>query len=208
MDYDAIGRLLTSTTDGTQPVEQRVVSCAVGNCVLRRQTFQAGAPIKTRVRRPARTRDRDGVEGFDGKEVVTTVDFNARGAKIAEHQPISTGVAAGSWNGTLASPYMTQYAGIDALGRVTTKTVVRTSAADFFEPGRGSANLVTDLQLRSRAGRHQDIHHGSHAHRRDGQITMSRTYDPRGNCRTVQDVTSPTAHSITTAYAYDPAGIC
>jgi hypothetical protein len=39
-----------------------------------------------------------GVEGFDGKEVLTKIDYNARGAKIAEHQPVSTGAAPGAWD--------------------------------------------------------------------------------------------------------------
>src|SRR5690242_409192 len=34
---------------------------------------------------------------------------------------------------------------------------------------------------------------------------MSRTYDPRGKLvQTVQHVSTPTAHDITTSYAYDP----
>src|SRR4029077_15994134 len=84
-----------------------------------------------------------GVGGFDGKEILTKVDYNARGAKVAEHQPISTGLPPGSWNGAFASNFMIQYSGIDVLGRPGTKTVMRSSAPDLFEPGKGSANQIT-----------------------------------------------------------------
>ena len=68
-----------------------------------------------------------GLEGFDGNEVLTKVDYNTHGAKIAEHQPMSTGGAPGAWNGVPASisPYTTRYSGIDLLGRTGTKTVHR-----------------------------------------------------------------------------------
>jgi len=148
-----------------------------------------------------------GVVGFDGNEVITTVDYNARGAKVAEHQPISTGAGAGSWNGTQASPYMTQYSGIDPLGRVTMKTVVRTSAADFFEPGKGSANLVTNYAYAAVTGGIQTTITVFTPTASSGQIVMSRTYDPRGKLvQTVQRISSPEGSQITTSYTYDPAG--
>src|SRR3954471_18409364 len=100
---------------------------------------QAGAPIKTeyldRLGRVIAT----GVEGFDGKEIITKIDYNARGAKIAEHEPVSTGGAPGAWNVSFASPYMSQFSGIDVLGRATTKTIVRSSVAGLFVAGKGSA---------------------------------------------------------------------
>lgn len=214
MAYDSIGRLVTTTTDGTQPIEQRITNCGpepsyfLGDCRIKHQVFQTGAPIKTnyvdRLGRVIAT----GVEGFDRKEVITKVDYNTRGAKIAEHEPQSTGAVPGAWNGTQAqvSPYGPQYSNIDALGQVGTKTVVRSSAPDFFEPGKGSANLVTTYAYAAVPLGIQTSIKVFTPTTPSGQITMSRTYDPRGKLvQTVQNVgTAPTP--IATTYAYDPAG--
>jgi RHS repeat-associated protein len=232
MRYDCLGRLTTTATlnpsqpvlgtnstcdDETpicqngvcaaQPVEQRLLSCSGGDCVLQRQTLQAGAPTKTEYLDRLGRVIASGVEGFDGNEVISKVDYNARGAKIAEHQPVSTGLLAGAWNGTAASPFMTQYSGFDALGRAGTKTVIRLSSPDLFEPGKGTANLVSDyLYAVAPAGIKTSITVQTPTSA-SGRITMSRTYDPRGKLvETVQDVSSPTVHTITTSYSYDPAG--
>ena len=59
-----------------------------------------------------------GAEGFDGFEVITRIDYNERGAKITEYQPWASGSAAGAWNGTGASLYLTRYSNIDALHEI------------------------------------------------------------------------------------------
>jgi len=209
MVYDPFGRLTTTTIDGQQLIEQRLSSCGVGDCAIKRQVFQSGSPIKTDYIDMLGRTIATGVEGFDGKEILTKVDYNARGAKVAEHQPISTGLPPGSWDGALASSFMTQYSGIDVLGRAGTKTVMRSSAPDLFEPGKGSANLVTtyaynyDTTIPGLKTRITVFTPTTAA----GQITMSRSYDPRGRLiQTVQQVSTPSSHPITTNYVWDPAG--
>jgi len=57
-------REMTTTASGARPIEQRLSSCSVGDCVLKRQTFQVGEPTKTeyvdRLSRVVAT----GTEGF------------------------------------------------------------------------------------------------------------------------------------------------
>src|SRR3954463_3063115 len=104
---------------------------------------------------------------------------------------------------------MTQYSKIDVLGRVGTKTVIRTSAADFFESGKGNANLVTTYtNLPVDAGLKTNIVVSTPT-AAAGQITMPRTYDTRGPLvETTQDVSAPPAHSIKPTYSDDAAAIC
>jgi RHS repeat-associated protein len=203
--YDSLGRVLTVRTDGTQPVEQRFSACTTSsNCLLRRQTFQAGAPVKTeyldRVGRVVAT----GVEGFDGLEIITKVAYNERGLKVAEYAPWKSSVAPGQWDGSSASPFVTQYSRIDALARIGVKTVVRSSAG-LFESGRGEATLTTtynyipiDVGLRTDIAVSKPASQG-------GSLAMSRTYDRRGKLvATTQSTTS--THAIPANYFYDPAG--
>src|SRR6266571_1112918 len=203
--YDSLGRVLTVRTDGTQPVEQRLSACTTSaNCLLRRQTFQAGAPIKTeyldRVGRVVAT----GVEGFDGLEVVTNIAYNERGLKVAEYAPWKSPGLAGQWDGSSASPFVTQYSRLDALSRVGMKTVVRASAG-LFETGRGEATLTTtytyvpiDLGLRTDIAVSKPVSQG-------GGLAMSRTYDRGGKLVATTQSTTPT-HAIPANYFYDPTG--
>ncbi len=207
---DSLGRVSSVRTDGMQPAEHRLSSYVVGNAVLRRQVFQAGAPITTeyvdRLGRVIAT----GTEGFDGVEVLTKVDYNSRGIKIAEYQPSKNPAPGtpGSWDGASASPYSSQYSRIDALGRVRRKTVLR-AASGLLEPGRGDASLVTDyayavdpsgIGLLTTVTVYKPAAQG-------GALNMSRTYDRRGKLvATTQSVSAPTAHAIPANYFYDPAG--
>ncbi len=141
--YDSVGRVLTMRTAGTQPVEQRLSACtASANCLVRRQSFQAGAPIKTEYMDLLGRVVATGAEGFDGLEIVTKVAYNEPGLKVAEYAPWKSSVLPGQWDGSSRSPFVTQYSRIDALARVGVKSVLRSSAG-LFETGRGDSTLTT-----------------------------------------------------------------
>src|SRR6266571_1231702 len=203
--YDSVGRVLTMRTAGTQPVEQRLSACtASANCLVRRQSFQAGAPIKTEYMDLLGRVVATGAEGFDGLEIVTKVAYNEPGLKVAEYAPWKSSVLPGQWDGSSRSPFVTQYSRIDALARVGTKTVLRASAG-LFESGRGEATLTTtytyvpvDIGLRTDIAVSKPASQG-------GTLTMSRTYDRAGKLVATTQSTSPT-HSIPANYFYDPAG--
>jgi Fe-S cluster assembly scaffold protein SufB len=199
--YDPLGRLLTRATDGQQPEENRMTACSAGNsCALRQQVFQSGAAIKTqyidRLSRVVAT----GTEGFDGKEIVSRIDYNERGIKVAEYPPKSTAAVPGMWDGVTSSAYPTRYSDIDLLGRPLTKTVLRDASA-LFRAGAGDANLTTTYKYSVvDVGIKTDITVGKAA-KVGGALTMSRTLDRRGKLvETSEHVTTPTGHDITVQY--------
>ena len=204
---DSLSRVLDVKTDGTPTVAHRMSVCAGGNCVIKRQVFQSGAPIKAeyidRLGRVIAT----GAEGFDGREVITVVGYNARGAKIAEYQPWKNSSAPwlpGAWDGLSVSSYLTRYSGIDALGRVGRKDVTR---GLVFETGRGDATLSTTYTYKPVANGLQTIVAVAKPVSQGGNINMSRTYDRGGKLiETTQDVSTPSPHSISAHHFYDPAG--
>ena len=204
--YDALGRRLTTKTDGTQPIEERLAKCSAGdNCVLRRQHFQSGAPVTTEyIDRLGRV-IANGAEGFDGLEIISKIDYNARGAKIADYPPMQTTVTPGQWDGVTASSYPTRYTLIDALGRPGTKSVERNATA-LFQDGRGDAVLTTNYKFRVvDVGLRTDIE-VTKAASIGGSLQMSRTYDRLGKLvETTEKIYAP-AHEIHVNYFYDPAG--
>jgi Salmonella virulence plasmid 65kDa B protein/FG-GAP-like repeat len=110
--YDSLGRLLTKSTDGMQPIQTRLSGCTVGtNCGVKKQIFQSGAPVMTqyldRLGRVIAT----GTEGFDGHEIIAKIDYNERGIKVAEYPPLNTLGTPGQWDGATASAYPTKYSG-------------------------------------------------------------------------------------------------
>jgi RHS repeat-associated protein len=169
--------------------------------------FQSGAPIKTEYIDRLGRAIAAGVEGFDGREVITVVGYNSRGAKIAEYQPWKNSSAPwlpGAWDGLSVSPYVTRYSGIDTLGRVGRKDVTRGLA---FETGRGDATLSTTYTYKLVASGLQTIVAVAKPVSQGGNINMSRTYDRGGKLiETTQDVSTPSPHSISAHYFYDPAG--
>jgi RHS repeat-associated protein len=209
--YDALGRLTEVTKkDGNgarvEPdLEVRVSSCS-GNCALKAQTFQAGDPISTKYVDQLGRTIAEGAEGFDGLglEVLAKRDYNSRGQKVAEYPPGSTGAGAGQWSGANVSPYPTSYV-FDALGRVTSKTVLRD--ASLFINGLGDASITTtyahsvsSLGLLTTISLPKAASVG-------GALSMTRTYDRGGRLvETTQDVTVPTARTIKAHYFYDPMG--
>ena len=205
---DSLGRVLKVTASGQQPVEQWVLACSVGNCATVRWTRQAGSPTRVdyldRLGRVIAT----GVEDLNGNEILTTVAFNERGAKIADYQPKNTLKPIGSWAGTSASDFMTQYSAIDPLGRVGRKTVSR--AGSIFEPGAGDASFVTDYQYSAVAPGTQTCITVQKAVAQGGALIMSRTYDVRGRlASTVQRAgwaCAASANQIPTTYSYDATG--
>ncbi len=207
--YDALGRLSEVTTrDGSgnlvEPaIEVRVSGCAAGNCVMKTQSFQAGAPTKTKYVDLLGRTIAEGAEGFDGAEVITKGDYNARGQEVAEYPPASTGAGAGQWDGVTASPYPTKYV-FDAVGRVTSKTVMRDSS--LFS-GQGDASITTIYKHTvSGLGLLTTISVPKAA-AVGGALSMSRTYDRRGHLlETTQDVIVPSARTIKAHYFYDPMG--
>jgi YD repeat-containing protein len=145
-----------------------------------------------------------GAEGFDGLEIVTKVAYNERGRRVAEYAPWKSSVLPGQWDGSSASPFVTQYSRIDALARVGMKTVVRSSAG-LFETGRGESTLTTtytyvpvDIGLRTDIAVSKPSSQG-------GALAMSRTYDRRGKLVATTQSTTP-SHAIPANYFYDPAG--
>src|SRR5262249_30268694 len=187
--YDLRGPL-TSTTDGTQPVDTRYSSCSVGDCALKRQVFQPGAPIKTEYIDQLGRVIATGIEAFDGNEIVTKVRFNQRGVKISQFEPWKAPTLPGQWDGSSGSAFTTQYSGIDVFGRTGTKTVTRSSSG-LLEQGRGNPTLTTTYAYSTLAngnGLRTDIT----VNNVSGQLTMSRTYD-RSNklVETTQHLSSP-----------------
>jgi RHS repeat-associated protein len=213
-NYDSLGRLLTthtSTSAGvtpamdTPPIETRLLACtANANCVIERQTWQNGTPAKVeyldRLGRPIAV----GAQGFDGKEVISQIDYNARGAKVTEYAPASTAADPGHWNGTALTSFVTQYSKVDLLGRPGTKTVVRDSSSTLFAAGQGSANLITNYGYSvDQQGETTSISVYTPT-MPSGEIDMSRMYDARG--KLVQTTQRIAAHDISTGYAWDPMG--
>jgi len=211
MTYDSLGRVLDVKTDGLQTLAYRLSTCAVGNCVLKRQSIQQGAPTKTEYLDRLGRLIATGVESFATQgtssfEIVTKVSYNERGAKIAEFQPWKSGTLAGAWDGTSGSPYSTQYSRIDAFGRVGSKKVVR---GPIFEAGRGEATLTTTYIYQPAASGTglQTLIAVDRPLSQGGSIKMSRTYDRRGKLvETTQDVSTPSPHTVLASYFYDPAG--
>lgn len=188
--YDALGRVLSRVTSGTQPIYERLAACSGAGCgdaVLARQTIQAGAPTKSeyldRLGRVVMT----STVAMDGRLVWTEVKRNARGQVIAKVEPRFEG----------ALPYSTEYSGFDPLGRPAKKSVQRDAA--LFSTGKGDLSLVTDY---SYVGLKTNIS----VHRQgSGTIGMSRTYDAQGGL--VETTQRPQASSadIVTRYLYGPA---
>jgi RHS repeat-associated protein len=204
--YDDIGRLFSSVTTGSQPAQVRITGCTAGNnCAWKEQSLQSGAPVKTTYRDLLGRAIASGTEGFDGKEIITKVTFNERGIKIAEYPPYHLSTLPGGWDGAAASPYPTSYSGIDALGRSTAKTVQRDPVV--CQAGTCDAALNTTYAYAVVPTGVQTLITVSKAAAVGGVLTMWRTYDRRGKLvQTIQHVSAPTAHNITTSYYYDPAG--
>jgi RHS repeat-associated protein len=202
--YDSLGRLLSVTTDGQQPMYERLMLCtACGDVTVVRMRIGAGIPgtyeYSDRLGRVIRS-DKAGFDGGLSSQsstsavptVVTELRYNERGLKIAESAPRYSNDA---------SVYWTEYAGFDALGRVGTKTVHRDPT--LFAPGRGDPDLVTNYSYQAFTTRISVDRAGSGT----GTLEMSRTTSALGKLvETTQDVSSPTAHTIPVRYVYDPAG--
>lgn len=130
---------------------------------------------------------------------LTQVRFNERGLKVAESPPRFAAYT--PWNDASPPPFLTKYSLLDALGRVGRKTVDRDPT--LFTSGQGDVTLVTEygyVGFKTNIKVYKPVAQG-------GFLQMSRTVDARGKfVQTVQTVTSPTTHDITTSYGYDPAG--
>jgi RHS repeat-associated protein len=205
MSYDVFGRLIGTTTPGTQAIDVRLRPCTATNCVLQRETWQAGSPAKVEyLDRLGRTLAQ-GVQGFDGNEIVSQIAYNARGAKVTEYPPASTGAGPGSWSGSPSisvAAYATTYSGIDALGRVLTKAATRDPS--IFLGTSGTATMTTTYQYGVIGGVNTTTIHVTTPTTNSGMISMSRSYDGRGKlAQTTQSVGSSV---ITTTYGWDPAG--
>jgi RHS repeat-associated protein len=204
-NYDALGRLseVTNSIDPTHNQEIRTSACEVaGDCTFKTQTFQAGAPTST-VYADLLGRPRvQGVEGLDGKEIVTRTDYNLRGQKVTEYPPAVTPNPAGTWTRSFVSSYPITHV-YDVLGRETSKTVLRdpslfngqgdasitTTYAYAIDPALGLTTSIT-LPKAAAVG---------------GALQMSRTYDRAGHLvKTTQQLT-PT-HAVVASYFYDPMG--
>lgn len=89
--YDSIGRLYRTEPAGGRTIWNIVSSCtATANCAVKRQVFEAGAPVKTEYLDLLGRTIGAGVEGFDGYENLSRSDFNQRGAKFKEYVPYHT----------------------------------------------------------------------------------------------------------------------
>ncbi len=209
MSYDALGRILSAQVTGEQVAFQRILpadGCPSGNdavnpAVFKRQVIQAGAPTKTDCVDLLGRVVAVIVEGFDGAPVMTRVDYNERGTKIREYVP---------WNQAGTAPFYTEYSGMDALGRVERKTVLR-SSGDLFAPGEGDPKLETMysyLGFTTMVAAAKASAKGGGLFK-GGAIVMSRTNDSRGKLvQTTQQVTDARkgTHNIVTNYKYDSAG--
>ena len=214
--YDALGRVDTvgsacassGVTDGTgcgaRPVSTRLSTYLAGGATLvKRQTFQAGSPMKTEYMDVLGRVIATGIEGFDGlHEVLTTTTYNARGKKIAESAPLMGTWTAGGWDGVTASSLGTQYSALDPYGRVGLKAVLRDSS--LCEPGKCDAQAQTHyVYSQTNLGSVTTIS-ADRAVAAGGSLSLSRTYDLRG--KLIQTTQSVSGRVITTSYYYDPAG--
>jgi YD repeat-containing protein len=173
---------------------------------MRRQTFQAGAPVVTEyIDRLGRV-IAIGTEGFDRLETIRKTAYNERGLTIGEFPPLNTSANPGNWDGVTASAYPTTYANIDILGRPLIKAVQRNAGA-LFPTGNGDATLTTTYKYSVvvDSGVKTDIT-VSKAVKVGGALTMSRIYDRGGKLlETSEHVTTPIAHDLAVNYFYDPA---
>jgi RHS repeat-associated protein len=201
---DDLGRVMTVTTDGVQPVETRFST--YGGSLVKHHTLQNGAPVKTEYMDLLGRVIAIGVESFDGNngnEVIAKTRYNERGVKISEYAPWASSRTWGQGDGSSSSTFVTQYLYPDALGRIRTKTVLRSPA--LFESGRGEATLQTDYQYRPVQNGIMatiTVHNGTR-----GDLLMSRTYDRGGKLvETIQKANHPLTEQIPAHYFYDPAG--
>jgi RHS repeat-associated protein len=198
---DTLGRPLTTTHDGAQPVSQRTVACSAlvlasaVTCgpleVLARQTTQAGAPTKTEYVDLLGRVLRTATVALDGSVVVIGAQFNERGLKVAEDAPAKAG----------AKQWRTSYSGFDRLGRVTRKEVERSGS--IFAGGTDVGPLVTTY---THTGHTTEILADSGG---PVPLRMWRAYDARGRLvKTVQQVTpaGQTTRDLKVQYVYEPAG--
>jgi YD repeat-containing protein len=195
--YDALGRVLSTQVSGEQMVYHRILfpaGCS-GFAVLKRQVIQAGAPTKSECVDLLGRTVATVVDGFDGAPITSLVEYNDRGARTREYVP---------WNAEGRAPYYTEYSGIDALGRVGKKVVVR-GGGELFAAGKGDARWETTYAY---AGFKTSIS-SARASAEGGALNMSRTTDSRGKLvQTTQQVTDTAkgTHDIVTKYGYDSAG--
>src|SRR6266568_3540459 len=176
--YDSVGRVLTMRTAGTQPVEQRLSACtASANCLVRRQSFQAGAPIKTEYMDLLGRVVATGAEGFDGLEIVTKVAYNEPGLKVAEYAPWKSSVLPGQWDGSSG-------------------LAIRHSVLAHRRPGAGQdqdrgARLRGSLRERQRRGdADHDLHLRAHRHRPADRHRGEQARVPGRHPRHVADLRS------------------
>jgi RHS repeat-associated protein len=204
--YDALGRLteIRDSSEPSHPQEIRVNGCTPpATCAMMSQTKQTGSPTATTYADILGRAMAQGVEGFDGNEIITRADFNARGQKIVEYPPATSGASAGSWTGSFGSSYTTSHV-FDVVGRETSKTVLRNLA--LFN-GQGDASVTTTYAYSvDPALGIKTIINVPEASSIGGSLNMFRTYDRAGHLlKTSQDVGSP-SHSVIAQYFYDPMG--
>jgi RHS repeat-associated protein len=212
--YDALGGVDTVATDcsipgaiggsacGAQPASSRLSCYPAGACLLKRQTFQAGSPIKTEYMDVIGRVIATGVEGIDTYEILTKITYNARGKKIAESAPLKGTWTAGGWDGVTSSSFGTQYSSLDAYGRPALKTLVRDPS--LCEPGQCDAQANTHYAYSQTGLGSVTSITADKAVAVGGSLVMSRTYDLRG--KLIQTTQNISGRVITTSYYYDPAG--
>jgi RHS repeat-associated protein len=205
--YDTLGRPLTTTKQGAQPVNHREVGCAplgAATCapgeVLLRQTTQVGAPTTLqyldRLGRVVRT----ATTALDGRQVVSEAQYNERGLKVAEFAPRFEGAAGCEVTPDGDPTCSTRWAGFDHLGRPTLKTAKR--AAAIFAGGSDPAPLVTRY---THSGGRTDIVADEGGPR---PLRMTRTYDTQGRlAETTQHELADGSPYARARYLYDPSGV-
>jgi RHS repeat-associated protein len=210
-NYDGFGRVIQTVIDDgsgsalAAPKYEGVQSSSLPGIPVKHVTVQGGAPTKVDYIDLLGRTVATGTQDMLGHEVISKVDYNERGLKLATHEPLSTsgvltatgaGGVFGSWDGATSSQWTTQYSKFDVFGRVGQKIVAR-------NPAIGAANMTTGYAfMADPLGTKTAIT----VTRASGDLTMSRTYDRRGKlAQTLQHVNSP-PHDIVVSYGYDAPG--
>lgn len=157
-DYDGFDRLLSEKTDGVPMLHRRLRWCDFTRCPALARfhvvTVQDGSPIRQEYFDELKRSVKTTRTAFGGaKEIVSVVDYDARGRVIRRSQPSNeTGGA-----------YFTVYSEYDALGRPGRKDVDRTGHRHSnFTTTYHYDGLTTRIEL-------------------PGELSASRTYKTLGN---------------------------
>jgi len=196
LSYDGFGRLLTTATQGTAAVQQRLRTCSAATCptpaVMRRVVTQLGSPDTAEYLDRAGRVVRREKSGFsNGPSVVADTQYNARGMTVGESAPAALG----------GTQYWTTYGGYDALSRPAVKQVPRGL-------GDGVKDLITHYTpcgLRTKIEVMKDTYDWSDTGCAVGwpsdRLTLWRTVNARGQVSSTQD-----AQGGVTQYDFDAHG--